>query len=266
VTAPADPNRALQAARQLVAVRAGAPRLAALPAALAPTTLPEAYAIQHEVLHLLGTRAGGWKATLFDARHGICAPLPANALLASPAHLPASSAPTAGSVQWGIEPEIAFRIGHALPPLPGGAPYSSDAVLSAVASAHAVLEVVVSRYVDSSAVSQLERVADNFMNEALVIGPPCTGWRALTLPTLSLRVQVDDREVYSGVGGHPLGDPLVPLVWIANHLAALGGGLQDGDIVTTGSCNGLRMIGAGQEVRATFAGLGTATLSFQRGR
>jgi 2-keto-4-pentenoate hydratase len=254
--------RVAQAAQLLVDVRRGAPRLPALPEALRPATLPEAYAIQREVLARLGTGIGGWKATLFDARNGICAPLAANALLASPARLSPAQAPTPGSLQFGIEPEIAFRIAHDLPPLSGGAQYSRDAVLAAVASAHAVIEIVVSRFLDSDAVSQLERVADNFMNEALVIGPPCTDWHELPLRELPIAVQVDGTIVYSGHGGHPLGDPLVPVVWIANHLAGLGTGLRAGEIVTTGSCNGMRKVAAGGAVRVEFAGLGAAEVRF----
>ena len=45
-----QPSTATQAARLLLAVRRGAPRLAALPAALAPQTLADAYAIQHALL------------------------------------------------------------------------------------------------------------------------------------------------------------------------------------------------------------------------
>ena len=256
-------GRALRAAELLLAVRHGAPRLAALPADLAPQTLAEAYAIQRELLALLGTSIGGWKATLFDAQHGICAPIARNALMPSPATLAQHCLSTHQTSRLGLEPEVAFLLGADLPPRGANAPYSMEAVCAAVASAHAVIEIVVTRYVDFNAVSQLERVADNFMNEALVIGAPCLQWRELALSELPLQVQVDDLSVHTGLGGHPLANPLLPLHWIANHLATLGSGLRSGEYVTTGSCNGLRHIEAGQAARATFTGLGSAEVSFQ---
>ena len=266
---PAAPEkRAAQAAQLLLAVRRGAPRLRALPAGIAPATLPEAYAIQQQTLRGLGAKAGGWKVTLVDARNGICAPIAANTLLSSPARFFSLSAPTADTSQFGIEPEIAFCMGADLPPRAArvsGAlaeAYSAAEVYAAVASAHAVIEIVVTRFVDADAVSQLERVADNLMNEALIIGPPCNDWQRLALHDLPLQVQVDGLSVHSGRGGHPLGNPLLPLVWIANHLAALGVGLKRGEYVTTGSCNDIRYATAGQQVRVWFAELGAAEIRF----
>jgi 2-keto-4-pentenoate hydratase len=260
---PGKPGeREVQAAQLLVAVRRGAPRLAALPAALAPQTLSEAYAVQHEVLRRLSAKVGGWKVSLFDARNGICAPIAANTLLASPALLTTTGMPTCNTSRLGIESEVAFQMRCDLPPRAGAA-YGLDEVLAAVASAHPVVEIVVSRFVDADAVSQLERVADAFMNEALIIGPPCADWRALALAELPLQVAVDGVMAHSARGGHPLGDPLLPLVWLANHLAGLGAGLRRGDYVTTGSCDGIRYIQAGQRVRTQFTGLGTVEISFQ---
>ena len=63
-----------------------------------------------------------------------------------------------------------------------------------------------------------------------------------------------------GRGGHPLGDPLAPLVWLANHLNARGLALAAGQIVTTGSCNGAQNVRPGQTVSAYFSGLGTSVV------
>jgi 2-keto-4-pentenoate hydratase len=251
------------AAQLLLSVRRGAaPRLAAFPPALAPQTLADAYAIQHEVLRELGTSIAGWKATLLDAASGLCAPLPAHSVLDAPAYLLPSRLPTRNNAQFGIEPEIAFRLGEDLPPLPGGGRYERAAVSAALVSAHAVIEVVVSRFVDSEAVTQLERVADNLMNELLIVGPSLPAWRALALDDLALEVRIDDKPVFQGRGGHPLGDPLLPVVWLANHLHEHGRRLRAGEIVTTGSCAGVRQVQAEQSVSAYFAGLGTATVRF----
>jgi 2-keto-4-pentenoate hydratase len=244
----------------LHAVRLGAPRLPALPGELAPASLADAYAIQDEMVALLGSGVGGWKATLFDARHGICAPIPANALLTSPARLTLATAPTRNSLTLGVECEIAFTMAHGLPPLPEGKSYTPDQVLAAVASAHPVIELVTSRFAAQESVTQLERVADAFMNEALVVGPALADWRALEMTVVPLVLRFDGAQQHAVVGGHPLGDPLKPLVWIANHLAGLGRGLLAGEIVTTGSCAGAHPLGAGHEAVAEFAGLGRASI------
>lgn len=255
------PNAAA-AARLLLAVRRGGPRLGALPAELAPQTLAQAYAIQYALLRELNTSIAGWKATLFDAENGICAPLAATAVRDAPAYLVPERMPTRNNSQFGIEPEIAFRLGNDLPPLGPGAHYEREVVSDALASAHAVIEIVVSRYADNEAVSRLEQVADSFMNEMLIVGPSCPAWRSLPLAELPLEVRVDGRPVHQARGGHPLGDPLQPVVWLANHLSLFGQGLRAGEIVTTGSWNGARIVSPGQAVTAWFAGLGSAIVEF----
>jgi len=255
------PNAAA-AARALLAVRRGAPRLRALPAPLAPQTLAEAYAVQYALLRELNSSIAGWKASLFDSENGICAPLPANAVCDAPAYLVPARMPTQNNNQFGIEPEVAFRLGSDLPPLRTGARYDRETVSAALVSAHAVIEVVVSRYLDSATVTQLERVADSFMNELLIVGPSVPDWRALPIASLPLEVRVDGKPVHQARGGHPLNDPLLPVVWLANHLSQFGQGLRAGEIVTTGSWNDVRHVTFEQSVTAWFDGLGSAIVSF----
>jgi 2-keto-4-pentenoate hydratase len=257
-----DLSPATQAARALLAVRRGAPRLAALPAALAPHSLADAYAIQHALLKEMRTDTAGWKASLFGAEDGACAPLPANAVVDAPAYTQVLHTPLRSPAPYAIEAEIAFRLGQDLPPLPRGARYGRDAVCAAVASAHAVIEVVASRYVNADAVSHLERVADQLINALLVVGPSCQGWQALPLRQLPLEVRVEGHPVYQGRGAHPQGDPLAPLVWLANHLSQYGRGLRAGELVTTGSCCGVLQVAPEQTASAHFAGLGSAVVTF----
>lgn len=253
-------DAAARAAQLLCAVRAGAPRLAGLPAGLAPATLAEAYAIQAQVLARLGGRRGGWKATLFAPGEGICAPIPADALLAGPAAFTPATAPTrappGAQPALRVEPEVAFRLARDLPPRAAGSGWSVAEVTAAVGSAHAALELVSSRYADESAVSRLEQVADAYTNEALVIGPPCTAWQRLDLRTLPLSLALGGRRIDTAQARHPLGDPFEPLAWIANHLSALGIGLAAGEVVTTGSWAGAPALAPGEEAVATFTGLG----------
>ena len=192
-----QPSTATQAARLLLAVRRGAPRLAALPAALAPQTLAEAYAIQHALLDELGSDIAGWKASLSSVDEGICAPLAASTVLDAPAYAAMLRPRVIGFAPCATEAEVAFRLGHDLPPLAAGARYDRETVCAAVASAHAVIEVISSRYLDEATVPQFGRVADSYMNLLLVVGPSCPDWRKLQVETLPLEVRVD------GIPGAP---------------------------------------------------------------
>jgi 2-keto-4-pentenoate hydratase len=247
-----------ETAELLVKLRgAAAIKPAALPPDLAPSNESDAYRVQLQVLALLGARVAGWKASMPDATHGTSAPIAHGNLLKSPAHSDDLAHPTAGTTRYGIEPEIAFTLKHALP---AGAEYSRAAVLDALASAHCAIEICVCRLRDFDAAPALHRLADGIMNEGLVIGGSVNHWRTLDLPQLPLVVQVNGQPVHQGTGGHPLGDPLLPMVWMANHLSGRGLGLKAGDVVTTGSCAGVQYATRGQRVRVEFAGLGTATL------
>jgi 2-keto-4-pentenoate hydratase len=57
-----------------------------------------------------------------------------------------------------------------------------------------------------------------------------------------------------------MGNPLVSLAWIANHLGARGLGLRAGDVVMTGSVSKLLRPGAGDTVRATYTRLGSVAV------
>ena len=255
-----QPSTATQAARLLLAVRRGAPRLAALPAELAPQTLAEAYAIQHALLDELGSGIAGWKASLSSVEEGICAPLAASTVLDAPAYAAMLRPRVMGFAPCATEAEVAFRLDRDLPPLAAGAHYDRETVCAAVASAHAVIEVISSRYLDEATVPHFGRVADSYMNLLLVVGPSCPDWRKLQVDTLPLEVRVDGIPVHQGRGGHPLGDPLLALVWLANHLSQLGRGLRGGEIITTGSCSGAQNVRPGQTVSAYFTGLGTSVV------
>jgi 2-keto-4-pentenoate hydratase len=255
-------ERIAHATAQLLEARRSGVRLRSLPAALIPRDEAEAYAIQRAQFSALGLRVGAWKSTLLDAHTGTFAGIATSALLTSPAKLTPATAPSAGSREFGIEPEIAFRMARTVTALPADPAQRREAVIGAIGSAHAAIEIVVSRFVDFEAVTPLEKLADLILNEALVVGPPCSAWRQLDLRQLPLQVTVGGATVYSGRGGHPLNDPLLPVVWLAGALLEHGLALEAGQVVTTGSCNGLRQVAAGASASADFGALGAAQIQF----
>ena len=80
--------------------------------------------------------------------------------------------------------------------------YEREAVCAAIVSAHAVIEVVASRFVSVDAVSKLELIADQLINSLLVVGPSFPNWQSLSLNALRLEVRVQGHPVHQGIGGH----------------------------------------------------------------
>jgi 2-keto-4-pentenoate hydratase len=237
-----------QAADMLVAVRRGAPRIAGLGAA-APRTEAEAWAIQREVLRRLGGRIGGWKCAAPPGKPASGAILDAAGLRAAPTRWAVPAGETLG-----IETEIAFRLGRDLPQR--ATPYTPEEVLDAVAAAFPAMEMVVSRYIDPAKVSPMEAMADNIAHAGLVLGADVPGWRGMDLKSLTVRQTCGGAVQVERAGGNPSGDPIVPLVWLANHLPGIGLQLEAGQVVTTGSCTGLLWVDGGQRVTGGFAGFG----------
>ena len=67
-------------------------------------------------------------------------------------------------------------------------------------------------------------------------------------------------STYQSRGGHPLNDPLAPLLWLVNDRARCGEGLRAGDVITTGSYAGLHYAMQGATVTVEFNGLGIVHL------
>jgi 2-keto-4-pentenoate hydratase len=252
-------DRIERAAQLLSELRAAGPRPRSLPAALAPVSEHEAYQIQQRLAARLGWRIGGWKASMSSLEQGTSAPVFAADLHRTPARVGSQIA-----TGLGIEPEVAFSLRRDLAPRPDGPAYSREEILSAIDGAHAAIEIVVSRYQSHEGAEPLDRLADNISNAGLVYGPVCHDWLGLDLRTLPLRLTVRTRDgastVHEAHGGHPQGDPLIPLLWLVNDLARRGIGIHAGELITTGSFAGLRQAPQGAHVLVEFAGLGTATL------
>ena len=146
------------------------------------------------------------------------------------------------------------------PPRPQ--PYCVADVRAAVASVHAAIEVVDSRFLDIGAVDALSLLADFQSNGALVVDDGLAMPQAFESSTQQVALHIDGVDVLESRGSNPAGDVLSLLAWLANHAAARSGGLRRGDIVTTGSWTGMRFVGARTRVKATFAGIGGVDVEF----
>ena len=245
-------NGTERAADRLVAVRRGGAPIAGL-GDDAPRDAAGAFAIQAAVLQRLGARAGGWKCAAPPGKSQSAAMLDAAGIRAATGPEPVRwPVPPGGRI--GIETEIAFRLGHGLPAR--DTPYSRSEVEEAITAAFPAIELVTSRYADPGAVSPLEAMADSIAHAGLVVGRDVPHWRDLELESLVVRQTCGGVVQVEKPGGNPSGDPLTPLVWLANFLPTVGLELEAGQVVTTGSCTGLIYVDGGQRVTGGFAGFG----------
>lgn len=237
---------AIRAAAELLAdVRLRAKRrdrpLDELPRRCRPASLDEAYEIQ-EVLRELLSRHGlgpqvGWKIgcttpvmqSYLGIPHPCAGTLYRTTLFDREARLDA-----AAYFQLGLECEIAVRLGHDLPPRPGG--HSAETVAPAAAEVMASVEIVDHRFVDFTQVSTPSLVADDFFSAGCVLGAPRPLGDLGDLATLRGGFAVAGAAPHShGRGAAILGHPLNALAWLADHLAARGRPLVAGAVVTLGS-------------------------------
>jgi len=250
-----DAQQIAKAAALLVNARRDGALLADLPADARPASVADAHAIQDAVTAVLGEPVGAFKAMApanADATRGV---IYADTVHPSPARIPAAEVP-----QCGVEGEVAFVFRRDLPAR--AAPYSRDEVSAAV-EACAAIELVTSRYRNSDAVSNLEKLADCISNGAFVHAPPPADWRSLELGKLKVTLTVNGAPVLEQVGGHPTGDPLGVAVVLANMMREQGG-VRAGQFVTCGSCTGLRYLKPGDVCGVRFEGLGDAEVTFTR--
>lgn len=228
--------------------------LGGLSSLVVPANEEEAYAVQAAVAAALGA-VGGWKVGASSpTAQPSAAPLLAAVIRPGPARW---EFPTGVSV--GIEGELAFRFGRALPPRTE--PYGEDEVWDAIDTLHPAIELVQSRFADPQAVDKLTLLADNLANYGFCYGAAIRDWRQIDFLRQPVSLIVDGVETVGAVGGNAAGHPRRLLAWLANHCARQGRGLAAGDIVTTGTHTGLVTRPAPAEIVVHFAGVGDARLT-----
>src|SRR5262249_25600419 len=119
--------------------------------------------------------------------------------------------------------------------------------------AFAAIELLNSRYADTSKRSQLERVADCFVQGGVVRGEPRADWRSIDFSRQSVRLVIDGATVANNTGTHPTGDPIGSVVALVNTLRH-GTGVQAGQIMITGTWTGITSEKANSLVEVLFDG------------
>ena len=225
----------------------------------APNSIEEAFLIQDAVLKKRGGEIAAWKVGPGSGEMTItCAPITVDRVFNSPARLANSN-----SLK-GIEWEIAFRLGNDLPSM--GMTYSRDDIKNSIKTLMVAIEAVETRFDSWPVANPLWALADNQSNEALIIGDEIEFFDELQLKGLEGRLVIDHQEVVADAG-FPGEDPLSLITELANHMSNRSSdvqarGLRSGDIITTGSWNGVDFAAQNSSIKASFNEVGSATLEF----
>ena len=158
-----------------------------------------------------------------------------------------------------VEPEIAFELAEPLT----GPGVTVDRVISATSAIRAAVEVIDSR-VGAMRAKAVDSVSDNAGAGRVVLGTVVLDSNAVSLEEIPVEIEVDGERL-SGRSGDVMGHPAAPLAWLANKLAeidGLGGTLNAGDVVITGSSTKSMAVQAGSSLCATFGPLGRIDIVF----
>jgi 2-keto-4-pentenoate hydratase len=239
----------------LTARRTGVP-IADLPGDIAPASEEEGFYVQDIMAEAFGP-VGGWKIGS-RGPEGVpfFAPMPT-------AWIGLNDTEFRGRPHRlrGVEAEIAFQMGAALPPR--ATPYTRDEVIAAIATCHPAIEILESAYVDPLAVSRENMIADMQMHGGFVAGPAIADWQHLDWSAEHVTLLADGVVRVENTGSNPGGNDLIRLlIFLANEGAVRTGGLKRGDWITTGSWTGVTWASAGAQVIAEFTHSDRVVLQF----
>lgn len=261
-------ERVIAAARTLARARLEGARLPGLPEDVRPRDEAEAYRVQDALHGMLaaggrGTVAGhkiGCTTAVMQCFLGIDHPC-AGGVFATRVFRESVTAPFDSFLRVGVETEIVVLLGRDLPPRE--VPYTAVEVGAAVSAVAAAIEIVDDRWDDYRQVDTPTLIADDFFNDAAVLGPLRRFDGALDLDAVRGATRVNGAEAGRGIGADVLGHPLNALAWLANHLAARGPGLRAGEFVSTGSVVATQWLRRGDVAEAEIEGLGHCVARFQ---
>jgi 2-keto-4-pentenoate hydratase len=244
------------AAAALVRARLEGVRLASLPGPNLPGSLAQGFAIQQHVGPLAGKTVGGWKCALPPAGKWIVAPIYSDSIVKGERYRLAADADKAR-----IEPELASVLAHDLPARVE--PYTTEEIVAAISDVHLALEVIDCRYTDPHTLPFEQLLADGLFNHGLVFGAPITLSNPASIPSeLDITLSDATAELVNIKGRHPVGNPLLPIVWLANFLSTQGIGLQAGQVIITGSYAGVLDVPVNQPLHVQFGEAGSLSVHF----
>jgi len=246
----------------LAAARRDGRQVTSLDRELVPATAAAAYAVNGRVASLLGWEPLGWKiaATTEYVRTklGVDSPIYGRTYrrfaFESPARLRHGDL-----LDPLVECEFFVTLARDLPAR--DTPWTLPEVVDAVGAVNAGIEVAECRFPMAALPPVTAILADGSASGRYVFGDPIPDWQR-GLSATPVMLEVDGTPRRNGTGADVMGDPLNPLLWLAEERRHWGDGLKAGETVSTGSMTGMLPIKAGQQVRATFGASASVAIDF----
>nr|WP_157267081.1 fumarylacetoacetate hydrolase family protein [Azohydromonas aeria] len=226
-------------------------------------TIDDAYRIQLRTIERRvqgGERHVGKKigltAAVVQAAFGVDRP-DFGHLLSGMSHNDGATIPAARFIQPKGEGELGFVLKRDLL----GPGITNAHVLAATECVLPCFEIVDSRIRDWQIKVQ-DTIADNGSSAAFVIGDHAVDPRRVDLSTVGMVLEKNGEIIGTGAGAATLGHPLNAVTWLANALGAYGIPLKAGEVILAGSLSIMFPIAAGDHLRMTLGGVGSASCRF----
>lgn len=220
------------------------------PLAQTPQSIEQAFSWQQVVasqMASVGKPIQGWKCALpTEGRWGL-APifqLQTSASCQIPAHQATAL----------VEPEYAWCLTRDLLPQPH--PLDAATVRDSM-QCRLALEILADRFQPGADVDYYSRLADGLLNHSVWLGPPLDDAPA----HLSLGWQSAEAE-HKATGMHPTGDPFAPVEWLVAFLHQRNIALFAGQVIITGSLNGVWRLPVNQAVQIQYDKMASVGVEF----
>lgn len=260
---PGAGDRHQRLADLLVAARRDGRQVRDLDPVLVPATHAEAYAVNELVAKGLEWPPLGWKIAattpVMQQRLRTSVPIYGRtyARFETPSPARFRHAELLDPI---VECEFFFRLGRALPPRVHR--YGAEEVADAVASVHAGIEVAECRFPLDGLPPVPAVLADGAASGRYVVGAEVANWRARDLANMPVVLEVNGIVRRAGSGAEVMGDPIAPLVWLANARSVWGDGLEAGELISTGTATGMLLAKPGDRAVALFDGVPAVEIHF----
>ncbi|MCU1599753.1 MAG: bphH [Frankiales bacterium] len=156
-----------------------------------------------------------------------------------------------------VEVEVGFVLGDDLP----GEGCTVADVLRCTDFIAPAIELIDSRIADWK-IGLMDTIADNASSCGVILGTERVKPDELDVTAIEATLDINGARVAEGRSDAVLGDPTIAVAWLANKVASFGVRLEAGHVVLPGSCTRAYDVKPGDDVVATFSGLGSVHLTF----
>lgn len=156
-----------------------------------------------------------------------------------------------------VEVEVGFVLGDDLP----GEGCTVEDVLRCTDFIAPAIELIDSRIADWK-IGLFDTISDNASSCGVILGKERVKPSDIDVKAIDATLDINGQRVAEGTSGAVLGDPTIAVAWLANKVASFGVRLEKGHVVLPGSCTRAYDVKPGDDVVATFKGLGSVTLKF----